>query len=136
MQPSKTAWQRIARGFELSGMLQYYSALPMNITSGVNTIQGPAGRPILNGDYIGRNVGSGNDFFGVNARLSRSFRLTERWKMQVLAEAFNLLNHRNNLTRNGTFGTGPYPANPAPAFGQVTAVNDPRVLQLAVRLSF
>jgi len=28
---ANTTWQRISHGFELSGMLQYYSALPLNI---------------------------------------------------------------------------------------------------------
>ena len=46
-----------------SGMLQYYSPLPLNITSGVTTVQGTAGRPVVNGVFIGRNVGIGNDFF-------------------------------------------------------------------------
>ena len=36
-------------GFELGGALQAYSSLPFNILSGVNTIQGTAGRPIVNG---------------------------------------------------------------------------------------
>ena len=125
-----------AHGFQLSGMLQYYSALPLNITSGVTTIQGTAGRPLLNGDFIGRNTGTGNDFFGVNARLSRKFRITERASLEALLEGFNLLNHRNNLTLNGTFGAGAYPSNPSATFGQVTAVNDSRSLQLALRVSF
>ncbi len=124
------------RGFELSGMLQYYSALPLNITSGVTSIQGTAGRPIVNGDYIGRNVGTGNDLFTVATRLSRRFRLSERFTMEALAEAFNMLNHRNNLTKNGAFGAGAYPTNPASTFGQITAVNDPRSMQLALRLRF
>jgi hypothetical protein len=123
-------------GFQLSGMLQYYSALPLNITSGVSTIQGTSARPVVNGDFIGRNTGTGSDFFGVNARLSRKFSITERVGLEGLVEAFNLLNHRNNLTRNGTFGVGAYPSNPAVSFGQVTAVNDSRSLQLALRLSF
>jgi hypothetical protein len=123
-------------GFELSGMLQYYSALPMNITSGVTTVQGTAGRPLLNGDFIGRNVGIGNDLFTVSTRLSRTFRLTERYSLEGLAEAFNLLNHRNNLTKNGTFGAGAYPGSPSSAFNQVTAVNEPRVVQLALRVRF
>ena len=131
-----TPWQRLSHGFELSGMLQYYSALPLNITSGVTSIQGTAGRPIVNGGYIGRNVGEGNDYFSVSARVSRSFRLSERVQLESLAEAFNTLNHRNNLTKNGAFGAGAYPANPASTFGQITAVNDPRSMQLALRLRF
>jgi hypothetical protein len=136
MDPANTAWKRISHGFQLSGMLQYYSALPLNLTSGVTTVQGTAGRPVVNGAFIGRNTGIGNDFFSLNTRLSRTFQLTERWKMEAIAEAFNTLNHRNNLTRNGTFGAGAYPSNPASTFGQVTAVNDPRVLQLALRFRF
>jgi hypothetical protein len=108
----------------------------MNITSGVTTVQGTAGRPLLNGDFIGRNVGIGNDLFTVSTRLSRTFRLTERYSLEGLAEAFNLLNHRNNLTKNGTFGAGAYPGSPSSAFNQVTAVNEPRVVQLALRVRF
>ncbi len=110
-----------ARGFELSGTLQYYSSLPLNVTSGVTTIQGTAGRP------FGRNTGVGNDLFTMNLRASRTFHVTERWKLQALVEGFNVLNHRNNLTKNGTFG---------PSLGQVTAVNDSRVLQAALRATF
>jgi carboxypeptidase family protein len=136
MGPAGTAWKRIRNGFQLSGMLQYYSALPLNITSGVTTVQGTAGRPIVNGAFIGRNAGTGNDLFSVSARLSRSVRITERLQLEGMAEAFNLLNHRNNLTRNANFGAGAFPDNPSPAFGQVTAVLDPRSLQFALRLRF
>jgi Carboxypeptidase regulatory-like domain/TonB dependent receptor len=125
-----------SHGFELSGMMQYYSALPLNITSGVTTIQGTAGRPLVNGAFIGRNTGTGNDFFSVSTRVSRSFRIGERVRMEALAEAFNALNHRNNLTKNGVFGAGAYPGNPSSSFGQVTAVNDPRSMQLALRVRF
>ena len=134
--PAGSAWQRISHGFELSGMLQYYSSLPLNITSGVTTIQGTAGRPTVNGAFIGRNTGIGNDFFSVSTRLSRSFRVGDHVRLEWLAEAFNALNRRNNLARNGVFGVGAFPSNPSPSFGQVTAVNDPRSLQLALRLRF
>ena len=136
MAPGRNAWERISHGFRWSGMLQYYSALPVNITTGATTIQGTTARPTINGVFINRNEGIGNDFFSLNTRLSRTFRLTERLRMEGIAEAFNVLNHRNNLTLNGTFGTGVYPVNPSATFGQVTAVNDSRVLQLALRFSF
>jgi hypothetical protein len=134
--PANSTWQRISRGFELSGMVQYYSALPLNIVTGANTIQGTPARPIVNGAYISRNGGEGSDFFNVNARVTRAFALGEHMRLEAIAEAFNVLNHRNNLAKNGTFGTGAYPTNPLPSFGQVTAVFDPRVMQFALRLSF
>ncbi len=125
-----------SHGFQLSGMLQYYSALPFNITTGTNTVQGTAARPAIDGALIARNAGSGFDFFNVNARLSRTFRVSERVRLQALAEAFNTLNHTNGLTLNGTFGTGVYPINPSPTFRRTTAVGDPRTMQLALRVSF
>ena len=123
------------RGFALNGLLQYYSALPFNITTGANTIQGTAARPAINGVFINRNAGSGFDFLNVGARLSRSFQATERLKLTLFAEGFNLTNHMNGVSLNGVFGAGAYPANPSPTFRQITAVNDPRAFQLGLRLA-
>ena len=136
MGAGKNAWQKLSHGFQLSGMLQYYSTLPLNLTTGATTVQGTTGRPLVNGSFIERNAGTGSDFFGVNLRASRVFTLRERLTMEAMAEAFNALNHRNNLTRNGVFGAGAYPGTPLASFGQVTAVNDPRSLQLALRFRF
>jgi Carboxypeptidase regulatory-like domain/TonB dependent receptor-like, beta-barrel len=122
--------------FEVSGSLQAYSSPPFNITSGVTTIQGTAGRPIANGQFIERNAGVGSDFFSLSARILRSFRLTDRVEVQGIVEGFNLTNHRNVITRNTNFGPGAYPDNPAANFGQVTAVGEPRALQMALRLRF
>jgi hypothetical protein len=133
---AQTRWQKIIDGFQLSGMLQAYSAPPFNVTSGVTTLQGTAGRPIVDGQFIPRNSGIGDDFFSVNARLSRSFRLGSSVSIEGGLEAFNLTNHRNDLTRNTNFGAGAYPANPAPTFNQITAVGDPRTFQFSVRLKF
>ena len=81
-------------------------------------------------------MGTGSDFFNLSTRISRSFALSDRWRMEAIAESFNALNHRNNLTLNGVFGAGAYPAAPSATFGQVTAVNDPRSVQLALRFRF
>ena len=134
--PATNLWERISHGFELSGMVQAYSALPFNITSGVTTVQGTAGRPIVNGAFIERNAGIGSDFFSLNARVSRAFHLTGRLELEALAEGFNLTNHVNPLTRNTNFGSGAYPTNPSPTFGQITAVSEPRSFQFGLRVSF
>jgi len=133
---ASSTWERLSHGFQLTAMLQYYSALPFNITTGANTIQGTGARPTINEVFINRNAGSGFDTFNVNARLSRSFQITERLKLEGMVEGFNLGNHVNGVTLNGVFGTGAYPTNPSPTFGQITAVNDSRSLQLALRLRF
>lgn len=125
-----------ARWFQLSGMLQYYSALPLNITTGGNTVQGTAARPTLNGVFIHRNAGTGYDFLNLNVRVSRAFPIREHARVEVIAESFNGLNRVNGLTRNGVFGTGAYPAAPAATFGQLTATQEARSAQLALRIGF
>lgn len=127
---------RFAQDTRISLMLQAYSALPFNITSGVTTLQGTAGRPIVDGAFIPRNAGKGSGYVSANARLARVVRLGAGREIELMAEVFNLTNHVNPLTRNTTFGAGAYPTNPLPAFGQITAVGDPRTWQFGVRTRF
>jgi hypothetical protein len=146
--PATNAWEHLWHGFQASTMLQYYSSLPFNIVSGVNSLQGTAGRPFADGtvstpnfdvravEFIPRNAGKGSDFFTVSLRVSRSFRLPGGTQIQGLVEAFNLTNRTNPITRNTTFGPGSYPSNPVSTFNTVTAVGDPRTLQFGVRFSF
>jgi len=129
-------------------MLQYYSALPFNILSGVNSLQGTAGRPFADGsastanfdvravELIPRNAGIGNDFFTMSLRVSRSFPLGGGRRVEGMIEAFNLTDRINPVTRNASFGTGSYPSSPLAAFNTVTAVGDPRTLQFGVRVTF
>jgi len=135
MAAATTAWEHLSHGFVLSGVIQYYSALPFNITSGVTTIQGTAGRPIVDGAFIERNAGEGSAFSTVSLRLTRGFRFG-RTQIEGLAEAFNLFNRRNDIARVTVFGTGTYPANPASNFGAVTVVGDPRSWQFGARVRF
>jgi hypothetical protein len=146
--PAATAWERISHGFQMSGMLQYYSALPFNITSGITSLQGTTGRPLANGattsanfdvrsvTFIPRNAGIGNDFFTLNLRATRAFRIRNGVRLEALVEAFNATNRVNNLTRNTNFGSGAYPTNPVSTFSQITAVGDPRTFQFGLRLTF
>jgi hypothetical protein len=102
----------------------------------VTTVQGTAGRPIVDGAFIDRNSGVGPDFFSLDLRASRTFRMTPRLAIEGFVEAFNLTNHVNVVTVNGNFGPGAYPTTPSPTFGQITAVGDPRSFQVAVRARF
>ena len=152
--PTSTLAGHLTHGWRLGGILQFYSRLPFNVVTGTTTRQGTTQRPCapgfslaadggqnpctqaLPGALIGRNAGIGFNFVALNARLSRTFQLTERVKLEGIAEGFNALNHRNDMIPNGTFGTGAYPAVPNSSFGRATAVGDPRSIQLAVRLLF
>jgi hypothetical protein len=147
MRPARTAWEHLSHGFQVSGVMQYYSALPLNITSGVTSIQGTAGRPLVDGPtpspldvrtaaFIRRNAGTGPDFFSVGLRVSRMFRIGDRLRLEGLVEGFNLTNRKNVITMIGNFGSGAYPANPSATFGQITAVGEPRTAQFAIRARF
>ena len=148
MSPATTTWERVSHGFQASTLIQYYSSLPFNIVSGVNSLQGTAGRPFADGsastanfdvqavELIQRNAGTGSDFFSLGLRVSRSFRLPGEARLQGLVEAFNLTNRTNVITRNTTFGPGSYPSNPVASFNTVTAVGDARTLQFGLRVSF
>ena len=125
-----------AGGFQISSLVQFYSAPPFNITSGVTTVQGTSGRPIVNGAFIPRNAGEGTAFFNVGARLSRTFRFGGRVQVEALVEGFNLTDRANVVTRNTNFGAGAYPASPSAAFGQITAVGEPRSFQFGARVRF
>src|SRR6185312_8824438 len=63
--------------------------------------------------------------------LFRNIQMTERWSGQFRIETFNTFNHTNPATTNNSG-----PANENPAFGQVTAVRDPRRMQLAMKINF
>jgi hypothetical protein len=131
-----TTWKRIVNGFQMSGAVQAYSALPFNVTSGVTTIQGTAGRPIVNGEFIPRNARESTRYGSMNLRVSRAFMLGRGTRVEVMLEGFNVTNHVNVVTRNTNFGAGTYPTDPSPTFGQVTGVSDPRSFQLAARIRF
>jgi hypothetical protein len=148
MDPAESAWEHLTHGFQVSSFLQYYSALPFNITSGVPNLQGTSSRPLASGattspnfdvravSLIPRNAGIGSDFLTVNLRVSRVFRIAGDVKIEGLVEAFNLADRVNTLTRNTNFGPGSYPTNPVSTFNQITAVGDPRTFQFGVRLTF
>jgi hypothetical protein len=111
-------------------------------------MQGTNSRPLADGataqpnfdvravTLIGRNAGIGSDFFSLNLRVSRGFRIAGSARIEGLVEAFNLTNRANTLTRNSNFGPGAYPTNPVSTFNQVTAVGDPRTFQFGLRLTF
>ncbi|HLA09500.1 MAG TPA: TonB-dependent receptor [Pyrinomonadaceae bacterium] len=95
---------------------------------------------------LGRNALRGFPVWQLDAALRRQFNVTERLKLQLRAEAFNLFNHPNfgdpngSLTSSsfglstsmfgrslGSFGTG---------LNTLYQVGGPRSMQLSVRLNF
>ena len=84
---------------------------------------------------IGRNSGTMPMQATVDVRVSRSrFRVSHG--VDAIFEVFNLFNRTNFAEINNIFGTGAYPGNPLPTFGQFIQAAAPRQAQLAVKLNF
>jgi hypothetical protein len=81
-----------------------------------------------------RNNFRGDGYFGIDARLAKNWKLSERWGMQFAWDVYNVtnsvrfdvnpLNSLQNLTTSGSFGV----------YG--ATLTTPRVQQLALRFSF
>jgi hypothetical protein len=91
----------------------------------------------------GRNALRGPGYFGFDLSLARQFKITERFSLQVRADAFNILNHTNFVggyapagqAAGTTYGTLATTLNSS-TFGQVTGAYDPRILQFAMKVFF
>ena len=81
----------------------------------------------------------GPAFWQFDLALTRNFRITERQKLQVRGEAFNL----TNSFRAGVAPPSLTAGSPGVSlalgslnFGQITSALDPRILQLAMKYVF
>ncbi len=92
--------------------------------------------PAEAGSSVGRNSATLPGHATVDVRVSRRFRVGGPISLDGIFEVFNLLNRTNFTEINNIFGTGAYPASPAPAFGQFTQAGSPRQIQLALKLNF
>ena len=115
----------LAEGWQLSAIFNAQSGEPY--TALVNSD--------LNGDGNSRNErapGFGRNTFNMPAiialdpRVSRSIRLTERARLQLIAEAFNVLNHQNITgVRTTMFAFSPAPISPTNPTGCPVGVTSP-----------
>jgi hypothetical protein len=150
----------LTNDWELSPSYALQSGLPYNITT-TGTPAGGIGGGIngSNGTFrvpgIARNAFSQPKTNVLDLRISKRFSITERAKLELLGETFNLINHQNVTSVNTlgytlgsnasgntlTFNTSP--TNPQVSqFGAVTATNSsnfqfaPRQIQIGARLQF
>ena len=154
---------RVTRGWAVSGITTFASGLPVNISENDDRSLTAASSDLPNYDptvgplITDRNPRHGNPYFNVNAfsqevlgqfgnskrrffhgpglnntdlALLRDFHIHESHVIQLRVEAFNIFNHAQFQSPNGNFTDGPG------AFGIVTAANDPRIMQLAIKYHF
>jgi hypothetical protein len=77
-------------GFELSSVTQLESARPITITNANNT-----GRIWVNGTYTSLDEFRGTPYMQTDLRVTRSFKIHDRWQISPFAEFFNLFNRNN-----------------------------------------
>jgi hypothetical protein len=98
-------------------------------------------------DTLGRNTLKGDKYVNLDLRLSRVIRTSERTRIELIGEAFNLFNTLNVTEVNSVYGApvliGPEPKSfadpviaPLASFNSIRAIAPPRQIQLALRLSF
>jgi len=97
--------------------------------------------PVGSYGNVGRNAVRGPGTFNFDLELRREFAITERFRLQAIADAFNLLNHTNfvgGISPAGTIAAFSLMSTNAASstFGQPQAAFDPRILQFALKLSF
>ncbi|HKX28438.1 MAG TPA: adenylyl cyclase, partial [Blastocatellia bacterium] len=107
--PNRNAPHTIARWFNTEA----FAEVPAGVTR-----PGNAGRGVVRGPGYGR----------WDMSLARNIKIHEEVKLQLRGEVFNIFNHTNPLTVN-TVRT-------STLFGQVTAIRDPRLIQLGLKLYF
>jgi Carboxypeptidase regulatory-like domain len=94
------------------------------------------------GTSVGRNSGRLPSVFSVDLRLAKRIKLGGDAALDLIAEAFNLLDRANYSEVNNIFGTGAFPSNPQKdlagrvTYGTFTAALPPRQIQLAAKVSF
>lgn len=116
-------------GIRMSPIFTVASPYPFNVVTGGQTLQSTTARVA----GTGRNTGVGFTSASLDLRLSRAFELVDGYRMEFIAESFNVTNRTNLQFPNNTFGTG---TTPVSTFGKATAAGDPRQIQFGMKLSF
>jgi len=150
----------VTRGWQIATIVQAQSGNPVNIVTGNSTLNGVANtvRPDLVGPIrvngsvnqwfdpaafaavdrfgtLGRNAVNGPAFVNTDVSVTKIVTATERPRLRLRVDVFNLLNHTNFGPPGNVVGT--------PTFGKISRTRLPtgeagssRQTQLAVKLSF
>jgi hypothetical protein len=141
-------------GWTFAPIFTAASGLPLNPTvsgnppSGLgNTGSGPIGAQSGNRvPFLERNSFRYPGTWTVDLRVARSFHIWERARLEIIAEAFNLMNHENFTSATAqNYTLGGSAAAPVMTyfsnFGQLTAANNnnivtPRQIQFGAKITF
>ncbi len=161
---SDSLWKRFMSDFTIAPILEISSGRPFNIITNTDTNNDQSsqtdrpsvlpdgtlcvpGRPgctplITNGEFsignLGRNRGITHSYASFDLRLSRAIRFGERFRLELIAEGFNLFNRFNEASASpfiedvNSFGE----RNGGKYFSRPTAAFDSRQFQFGAKFSF
>jgi hypothetical protein len=135
-------WQSPWWGLGLSGSFRYATGSPYTGLAGrdLNNDGNNTDRPTVNGDHFDRNSFRQPDFYELDLRLSKGFKIWQG-NLQLFAECYNCSNAANRFVSgaNQTYGANPSlgvdPVRNA-NFGIEDGVGTPRYFQLGIRFDF
>ncbi|HLH00785.1 MAG TPA: carboxypeptidase regulatory-like domain-containing protein [Bryobacteraceae bacterium] len=129
----------ILEGYQLSSISTVQSGRPFSILVG-GDVNNDGNTRTDRPPYVGRNTLIGPNFLDVDIRVTRDFPLyAERVKLRMMFEAFNLTNRANFnslLTTQYNFTAATNTFSPVAGLGTPTTTFDPRILQLAAKITF
>jgi outer membrane receptor protein involved in Fe transport len=133
-------WVRsVVTGWQASSIVSLQSGTWFSATTNVD-LNNDGNRYTDRSPGYGRNTIEGPGLATVDLRISKTFPLgREDWQLRLIGEAFNAFNRANFTTVQQTFAnydTASRTFIPNPGFLQPTGTADPRILQIAARLSF
>jgi hypothetical protein len=147
-------WRTFFSDFIVAPILELSSGRPFNILSGIDTnndLSSSTDRPSVTADgtlfvpapfqsgSLGRNSGLTKGYASLDLRVARSIPMGERFRLEVIAEGFNLFNRFNEAAASPRFddvnavreraGNGRFRS-------RTTAAFDPRQFQFGLKLNF
>ncbi len=129
----------LLNGWSFAPIYTFYSGRPFTGSVSGTSLNGTNGDNLF--PLLGRNTFRLPGLHNIDARLSKRFKFTERYNLELLAEAFNIVNRTHIFAVNSTLytrsGTN---LNYNPSFGQVTGTDSTlyreRQVQFAARFQF
>jgi hypothetical protein len=147
-------WRSFFADFVVAPIFEISSGRPFNILTGQDTnndLSSSTDRPSVAADgtlfvpapfqsgSLGRNAGLTHSYSSLDMRVARNIRFGERFRLEVIAEGFNLFNRFNEAAASPRFedvnatneraGNGRYRSRSTAAF-------DPRQFQFGLKLNF
>jgi hypothetical protein len=151
---SEGGFRSFLSGFIVAPIFEWSSGRPFNILSGQDTnndLSSSTDRPSVDSNGVlfvpapfqagslGRNLGLTHSYQSLDLRVTRNIPLGERFRLEVIAEGFNLFNRFNEAAVSPRFedvnlvgdraGNGRYRSRSTAAF-------DPRQFQFGLKLNF